>query len=480
MSMAPARGLGLFAPVTEERDEVAAQVDGALPPELTGTLYRIGPGKWEAGGTPLHHLFDGDGMVSQFVFDGRSVRHRNRYVRTRHFQAGLAAGGMRYRAVGTQRPGGLRRNLFARPGNTANTSVAYHADRLLALWEGGPPHRLDPDTLETLGTHDFDGRLGFLGAFSAHPKWDPATGEMFNFGQRFVPRPALRCHRVDRRGRLHTLATVPMDGARWNHDFALTERHLVFVLDPVFFNVRKVLTGPLLGALEHRPRKATRFVLVPRSGGRARVVEHEATVHFHLANAYEDGGDTVVDLVLFDDWDELTAGLYDLAGGFPQSRLVRYRIGPSGRVEEQELTPRTGEFPQIDQRLATRRHRYTYLSGRAAPERAGLADSFTDLLKIDHDTGRTAAHPLGPGHVLGEPIFVPRAAGAAEDDGWLLALDYDVAEHRSRLLVLDARDAERDPVATVHLNGHVPFGFHGTFTRRVADPGPLPAAGGAP
>lgn len=53
-------------------------------------------------------------------------------------------------------------------------------------------------------------------------------------------------------------------------------------------------------------------------------------------------------------------------------------------------------------------------------------------------------------------------------DGWLLAVGYDPIEHRSRLLVLDASDLEHAPLFTGHLHHHVPQGFHGTFTKRVA------------
>ncbi len=169
----------IFAPLMHEHDYVIDEVEGELPRELTGTLYRIGPGKWEVGRTLMHHLFDGDGMVSQFSFDGRSVRFRNRYVRTPQFRDGMVAYQARKPGVGTALPGGFWVN-FAKskgPANAANTGVAVHADRLLALWEGGPPYRLDPDTLETFGVEDFSGRLkGMLKAFSAHPKWDPVTG----------------------------------------------------------------------------------------------------------------------------------------------------------------------------------------------------------------------------------------------------------------------------------------------------------------
>jgi all-trans-8'-apo-beta-carotenal 15,15'-oxygenase len=90
------------------------------------------------------------------------------------------------------------------------------------------------------------------------------------------------------------------------------------------------------------------------------------------------------------------------------------------------------------------------------------------IVKVDHETGTCTAHAFGEGNVAGEPIFVPRSAEAGEDDGWLLTLVYSAQAHRSRLVVLDARDLEREPLAAAHLRHHVPLGFHGTFTRRVA------------
>jgi all-trans-8'-apo-beta-carotenal 15,15'-oxygenase len=61
----------------------------------------------------------------------------------------------------------------------SNISVVMQDDRLLSLWEGGAPYALDPRTLETLGLEDFGGKVA---AFSAHPKIDSRSGELFNFG----------------------------------------------------------------------------------------------------------------------------------------------------------------------------------------------------------------------------------------------------------------------------------------------------------
>ena len=73
------------------------------------------------------------------------------------------------------------------------------------------------------------------------------------------------------------------------------------------------------------------------------------------------------------------------------------------------------------------------------------------------------ANRFGAGNGIGEPVFVPRTADAAEDDGWVLVLAYDHARHASEFHVLEARDIGGEPVATVHLPHRVPYGFHGNW-----------------
>jgi all-trans-8'-apo-beta-carotenal 15,15'-oxygenase len=335
----------IFEPLHDELDYVVDEIEGDLPDGLTGTLYRNGPGKWEAGGQPLGHVFDGDGMLSMFVLDGEQVRYRNRYVRTNHFLAGLESKGAPMRGIGTMKPGGILANALRLPANVANTNVVLHAGQLLALWEGGKPHALDPDTLETIGPHDFDGELRWLGAFSAHPKADPITGDLFNFGIDVFPRPMIRCYRVDPAGHLHHLRRVPLPDVVFNHDVALTERHMVFVLDPIVLDVPRAALGLTTfdQALSFKPKKGTTIVLVPRDGGTPRVVQTEALMHFHVNNAYEDGTDTVVDIVRWPiDWNELNPFLRDFrtadGGLYFGGRLTRLRVTLSGRVAIEELS----------------------------------------------------------------------------------------------------------------------------------------------
>jgi all-trans-8'-apo-beta-carotenal 15,15'-oxygenase len=457
----------IFDSLTDEHDYWVDRVTGVLPAELRGTLYRNGPGINEIGGRPFAHLFDGHGMISRFVLDGRRVHFSNRFVRTHKFLVERNAPRPSVRGFGEE-GAGLMRNITSLPGkaNAANTSVTMCGDNLLALWEGGRPWALDPDTLETRGEHDFDGELKALHAFSAHPKYDPRTREMFNFGAEYFPRPRLRCYRVDPAGRLHQLGTVPMPFPVMNHDFALTERHLVFVIDPILVRVGRIISGRSVNsALRWDPSKPSIVVLVPRDGGKPRTIETEPFFHFHVNNAFEDRGDTVVDLVRYDDYAIGENSLRQFrTGGFDEpAALWRLRIKPNDEVERHELCPWQCEFPQHDWRRTMLGYRHSYLAGRArgtGPQNA--------IIKVDNDTGRVSAHILGEGNVPGEPIFVPRSPDAGEDDGWLLSVVYGAAEHRSRLVILNASDLESGPVASAHLRHHVPLGFHGTFTNRVA------------
>ncbi|CAN0369370.1 unnamed protein product, partial [Hapterophycus canaliculatus] len=67
--------------------------------------------------------------------------------------------------------------------NLANTNVIHWGGILLALWEGGLPHRIDPKSLDTFGET-------FVGEtidenrpiFSAHPRVDSKKNRLVNFG----------------------------------------------------------------------------------------------------------------------------------------------------------------------------------------------------------------------------------------------------------------------------------------------------------
>jgi all-trans-8'-apo-beta-carotenal 15,15'-oxygenase len=462
MSDADLRSLGVSEPQHAEHDYPVSTVTGTIPADLTGTLYRNGPGRWQDHtGRPLHHLFDGDGMISAFRIDRGKVHYRNRYVRTRHYRGKSGT-----RHLGTDAPGGFLANIARLPTNLASTNVVEHAGHLYALWEGGPPHEVDPQTLETKGLRRFGGELRWAGSYSAHPCLCPSSGDMFNFGVEFIPTPHLRVYRTDREGRLKHYRSVSLPYVAMVHDFAITERYLVFVVSPIIPDGIPVALGlkAFGDAMHYRPERGSSFILIPRDGGPIRRIEHDAIMQFHLSNAFDDRGDVVVDVITYHGGELLPCIARFRTSPLDKatSEFTRFRITASGTVMREKLSDRSCEFPRHHPDHEGRPHRFSYINTRHR-----LGTMFDEITKLDlaGDTEtRYAAEAAG--NSFCEPVFAPRPGAVDEDDGWLLSVEYQAATHTSRLVILDAKDLTSGPVATAELTHHVPQGFHGNFVSR--------------
>ena len=90
------------------------------------------------------------------------------------------------------------------------------------------------------------------------------------------------------------------------------------------------------------------------------------------------------------------------------------------------------------------------------------------LIRHDLQGGPRLLHDFGPDRHVGEFVFEPKQAGAAEDEGWLMGYVVDANRQTSALLILDAQDFAGPPVATVHIPHIIPGGFHGNWVPTAA------------
>src|SRR5687768_13153757 len=131
----------------ESTIEALEVVDGRVPEGLDGTWYRAGP-DWQFPSLHRDQVFiDGEGMAHRVRFSGGSASYLSRWVRTPRFLAQQRAGRAlfgRYRNRYTDAPEAAGIN-----GGTANTTMIFHAGRLMCLKEDDLPYELDIDTLAT-------------------------------------------------------------------------------------------------------------------------------------------------------------------------------------------------------------------------------------------------------------------------------------------------------------------------------------------
>jgi all-trans-8'-apo-beta-carotenal 15,15'-oxygenase len=458
-----------FHTLSEEFDYRLDEIDGQVPETLRGTLFRNGSGRNDLAGHWFPHWFDGDGMISAIRFDDRGIHYLNRYVRTPNYVEETRAQRILYRGFGKMRPGGALGNALREPGNVSNTSVLLQDERLLSLWEGGPPFALEPRTLATLGIEDFGGRVR---AFSAHPKTDPQTGEVFNFGIDYGRKTTLTPYRIQR-GELTAYPAVTLPYPVMNHDFVLTENHLVFCLGPILVHPLRMILGlqSFDGALEWDGGRPTLILLIPRDGpGEPRWIEAEPFFQFHFANGYEQDGSLIIDVTRYPDFatigDALRNYWHSEWSADGMAALVRMSIDlGSGAVERSGFdTGNANEFPRINPQRTGRPYRYAYIANNAPGQPGGLQQCVT---RVDLDSGQTVSHDFAPDGYVGEPVFVPAGPDGAEDDGIVLILVFDARENRTAIAGLDARDIAAEPLFVARLKHHVPFSLHGVFTPRL-------------
>lgn len=466
---------GNYAPVREETTALDLDVTGTIPDYLDGRYLRIGPNPMGDPDPAKYHWFLGDGMAHGLrLRDGKAQWYRNRWVRS----AAVA------RALGEPWAGGAHTGGvdFA-----ANTNIIGHAGKTLAIAESGVrPYELT-DELETVGPSDFCGTL--FGGYTAHPKRDPATGELHAVSYNPMRGNIVQYTVTGVDGKVRRTVNIRLAAQTMMHDFSLTEKHVVLYDLPVALDlsgavknrpakaVAKAMTrfaerhaapdlmvraimrgsersGPPSGGMPYRwaPERQARVGVMPREGTARdiRWFEVQPCYVFHPLNAFDDGDRVVLDVVRHAS--VFNSGLRIV----PEApSLDRWTVDlRGGNVTEERLDDTPQEFPRVDERLVGRPHRYGYA--------VGFSNEVPDsILKHDLTTRRAEKVGFGPGREPGEFVFVPSTTDAAEDDGVAMGFVYDHSSDRSDLVLLDGQTLET--VATVHLPARVPHGFHGNW-----------------
>ncbi len=437
-----------------------ALIEGKIPAELRGVFYRNGPGLFERGGQRYQHWFDGDGMVHAWRFTDKGVSHRARFVRTGKFAAEAEAGEFLLPAFGTA----IKAKLPIRTSdtvNTANTNVVRLGDRLLALWEGGSAYDLDPATLETRGVVTWAPEMKGM-PFSAHPKVE-VDGTFWNFGT-LMGKVVL--YHIAASGELLRHAVFSAPSGAMVHDFAVSQKHLIFLLPPININYDALRAGKgFAQAMVWNARDPVKVLVIEKADfSKRRIFEMPAYMVFHFGNAWEADNIIRVDFVKSADLGTMNDWMPKMMRGenvraepstpaFLAIDLNRGRLSITERRENLE-------FPRVDPRVVAQRNRYIYYP-------VGIGQSgdtrFNSVMSLNVESGKTDTYSFGADCTLEEHVMVPKPGSDREGEGWLVGVGFDIPRQQSFASVFDAMNIAAGPVAIARLPYWVPYGFHGNF-----------------
>ena len=472
-----------YRSLRQEFDYWIDDIEGTIPTDLTGTLFRNGPGLTDVNGYRLHHPFDGDGMICAIAFRDGRAHFRNRFVQTEGYLKEQREQKVCYRGVfGTEKPGGWVANaLDFRLKNIANTQVIYWGGKLLALWEAADAYQLDPKTLDTLGPYHFNGVLNPGDAFAAHPWVDPACEAdngapcLVNFAIAPGLSTKITLYELNLDGQIIRQKSHSVPGFAFIHDIAITPNYAILFQNPVAYNPVPYAMGLKSAAqcIQFQPGQPTNIILIPRHRSEPMtVIPAEAGFVFHHVNAFEQDGQIIVDSICYDDFPSIDNNEDYLQVNFeqvPSGRLNRFHVNPTEKtVERTVMDQRSCEFPQVHPNHVGRSYRYAYFG---ATHDCGDNAPFQAIWKVDMtDPSQQQCWSFAPRGFVGEPVVIPRPDGQAEDDAWVMVMVFNAESNNSELVILDARNLEQGPIATLKLKHHVPYGLHGSFTSDYLGP----------
>jgi len=468
---------------TPRRIELSVQnlpVEGEIPAEINGAFFRAVPDNAHAPMFQDDIALNADGMIAKFTIENGFVDYAIKYVETERYLAEKKARRAlfgRYRNKFTDDPSveGVDRTV-------ANTTPVWHAGRLFMTKEDGRAYEIDPETLATIGKWDFYGALRSE-TFTAHPRVDPATGELFFFGYEAGGLATLDVAYgiADKDGNLVSEQWFQQPYCSTIHDFVITEKYAIFPIFPTLADLDRLKAGGAHWA--HHQDLESWVGIMPRYGKVEEMKWIKGPVGvsvFHEVNAYDDGDLVHVDLCLT----ETNAfSFMREAGGIHkeqqeiQGALTRWTIDMSKadpQIEERPLGP-PGDLPRLadmDQGRPYNRAWYLSMNPQGGPPLLGgpVGVNFNALMRIEPGNGRLTVMGVPPFAGISEPAHVP--SRDPNHGGWLLTV-VDIAtdpsrphDYQSELWVIEADEIEKGPIAKVKTGLSLRSQVHGSWVSR--------------
>lgn len=444
-----------YADLTVEHGFEPLRLEGKVPGELSGALYRAGPATSGRFGKPYVHMFEGDGAIAAVRFREGKVEGAARFLRSRGYVEEEAKGVPLYQSAATPFER-LKRALEGKQKNTGNTAVMHWNGTLYALMEAAGPLAFDRE-INTVG----DSTLGGVvrGAFSAHPHAVVSRRTTYNFGVDWGPNAGLRTYTLPWGGEATLLTSLKLKKPVMLHDFAATDKHLVFLVSPARFKLATLVLGigDASDFLSWHPEDGTELIIVPIDAPeKVRRFRIDPFFQIHIGAGFEHGDKTCVDLFRYADSSAMKRNIQEIDKPPFLGEYVRLHIPQHGEhVRTERLSPTGMEFGSIDPRRAGGSFRFM-IGMTIQNDRDGL-------LRIDTQQGVEQQFLFPDDERMGEPVFVPRSADADEGDGYILTLCYQGKSHTSYWAVFDTRALSEGPVLKAHYTHHIPAGFHGVW-----------------
>ncbi|PIK37041.1 hypothetical protein BSL78_26127, partial [Apostichopus japonicus] len=484
----------------------------SIPEWLTGSLIRVGPGKFTVGPHKFKHWFDGMAVLHKFSFKQGAVFYQNKFLQSDSYLESLNKTYHAKTEFGTAAMADPCKSLFQKfmawfapavpSSDNSNVNLFEAAGDFWATGETARTYQIDSESLDTGEKVDFTKRVK-LHTATAHPHSD-SDGTIFNLGTLFLYKSMYEFFKVspkrgpDNQVEVKSIGTLiaSYPNPSYYHSYGMTENYFILVEQPLFVNSLRLAFGGLFrysfeDATYFDDRKKTVIRVFSRKTGKSLVTRYKYTADplflFHHINAYEEDDHIVFDVAAYDNPSIIKQTYFsNLASPSeppPESSVRRFvlpqhmegkvsddlnklsytsataviKIDGSVHCTPEILCHESLDLPRINYDYNARKYRYAYFVGNFLPSES----SPFNLTKLDVEE-KSFKSWSEKDCFASEPVFVPRPGGEAEDDGVILSAVVRQTENPSSfLLVLNAADFTE--IGRAEIDRQIPATLHGLY-----------------
>lgn len=301
---------------------ICGKVCGKIPKWLNGNLLRNGPGSIRVGNSRYHHLFDSAALLHKFEITNGNVTYQCRFIQTDSYKTNLAANRIVVTSYGTKTMPDPCQTIFQRVSSTfaedpindnSNISIYPFGDEFFAFTECPIIHRIDIDSLNTVGKCDVKQYVGVVN-HTSHPHI-MNDGTAYNLGLS-VKNGTTQYNiiKFPHGPQMFENATIVAEiSAHWQmnpsymHTFAITENYFIVVEQPLSISLietikAKFLRRPLASMFKWFNHECTLFHVISRHNGEREFTFKAAPFFFlHTINAHERDDYIAIDICCYRD-----------------------------------------------------------------------------------------------------------------------------------------------------------------------------------
>jgi len=304
----------LFTSINKDYYHDKLNITGILPKDFNFTIYRNGFGKFEGNNFTFNHLFDSLSLILKFDINNGEIDFKARLLDSKYYNISKTSIPL-YRTLGGTTPNMTKKQEietdFHFMHDNLNANIIKIGNKLFANSDLAGDILIDSDDIFYKEKYKFKNDEFLNIITSTHPLYHPINKNlMYNYEADIIN----NCYKFYY---INVLKEEPFTkeyffdlytkNFSYVHSFSLTDKYLIFIEYPMYWNIDKILTSvTILPSIKWVYNDFTKINIIDIQNNKlVKSIPYKSFFSLHHINSFVKDNNIIVDLIKYDSGDIL-------------------------------------------------------------------------------------------------------------------------------------------------------------------------------